>query len=612
MSSIVCIKCGAKNDQSARFCGQCGEKLAVIQLIPVSSVIRKRYKVEAILRQGPYSAVVKALDGNRGREVALKEVLLPETGPAAIESTIQGFKAKAGLLFHMSHPSLARVTDFFVESGKCYIVMDFIHGQDLQTIIDERNYTPLPQSQVLKWLIRILDALDYLHSHTPQLLFQDLKPSHIMISARGPVFLVDFGVSDYFKSLKSGGLFGTPGFAAPEQYKGFSDHRSDIYSLGAILHYLLSGINPASPNRPPFLFQGIRDVNPHVSSSFEKLIMSMLQMKIDDRPASVRQIIASLNSLGRDSGRSPDMFKRGIARYNQGEFESAIKSFKQSILLDPENVKAYLWRGMCNEGLGNVDSAIKDYTNALEIDFNYISALCKRGGVFLLQGENDKALLDFSRAVELDPNYAEAFKGRGLVYKEIGKFQEAIRDFDMALKIDQNYDEALLWRGLTYYTVGEFVLAIEDFDRAIEIRPEFEDAYMGRALAYDGLGRFDICIQDNTLAIEINPGSPSAYYGRGAAYRRMGMPSLALEDLDRAISLDPEYPDAYFERGLVQYEIGLVEDSIGDFTRAIEFDPQYAEAYKYRGKAYSRERNHKKAKEDLLKYEEITKNIGIY
>ena len=603
---VKCKNCGTENVDTAKFCINCGNHTVEIQKLSQSYIFNNRYHVEKAIKEGKNRGVFLCRDNLKNTEVVVKTGFLTGMENAEAEQIRNNFRNEARILLHLSHIALPKMIEFFCETDKCSLAMQLIQGQDLHSIMKERDNNPLPQGQVLKWLIQLLELLDYMHSHSPSILFKNLKPSHIMISAGDRLYAVDPGISEIFLPSGSMMISGSGGFAAPEVYKGFIDQRSDIYSLGAIAHYLLTGIDPSAPGVPPFSFGSLRQSSPYITESLDNLIMSMLEMKMEDRPQSVRQIITQLQSVFSSTGKSRGLFSRGMAQYNKGDFKQALKTFSRAIVINPENAKSYLWRGMAYESLGNPDAAADDYTRALSIDPMYMAALCKRGEIYSLKGENDKALSDFNDAIRLEPDYAEAYKGRGLVHKDMGEFRRAITDFNIAIDIDPGYDEAFLWRGLTYYTVGEFGLAIEDFDRAIEINPEYEDAYMGRALAYDGLGRFDVSIGDNTLALEINPDSPSAYYGRGSAYRRSGSPDLALQDLNMAIRLDREYADAYFERGLVLYEMSRLKEAIDDFSRAIRYDPEYREAYRYRGKSLKRTGRAEEAERDFEKYDSLS------
>lgn len=598
MSHIICKKCNAKNEETARFCGKCGRSLTTEITGGESDIIGEKYRVESIIHRGETGAVFRARDTESGVRVAIKEIILPP-------DISKEFVKEKFSIFHISHKSLPQVMNLFIEHGKIHLVTAFVYGQDLQTIMYERKNTPLPQSQVIVWLHQMLDILDYLHGRYPPIFLYNLKPSHFMVSAGGRIYLTDPGLSHFFMPIKKGEMTGTPGFASPEQYKGIVDEKSNIYSLGAVIHYLLTDINPATPELPPFSFEKIKNRNPEVTPGFECLVMNMLEIKSADRPESIHHIMITLENMKHVSKTPAAFFNHGIASYNRGDYEKAIKQFGRAIMLDPDFAKPYLWRGMTNENLGNFEKAMEDYSRAIEANPGYISALCKRGSLRSILGENNKALDDFNSAILTDPSYAEAFVGRGLVFRELEEFERAIGDFNRAIDIDPDFDKAYLWRGFAHYATGNYREAIEDLNQSLEINPEYEEAYVCRALTYHDMGEYEASIDDNNNALDINPESAMAYCGRGLSYKETGELAQALSDFEMAIEIDPDYNDAYDRRGTLNYELGRDEEALRDFNRAIEIDPESAEIYQKRGKVLERMGRREEAEMDFRRYEEL-------
>src|SRR5258708_4983506 len=152
------------------------------------------------------------------------------------------FLREALLLANLQHASLPAIYDYFIENGHWYFVMDYIPGPTLSTYIQQ--HAPLPPLEALNYALQLCDVLEYLHKQSPPVIFRDLKPSNIILSPDGRVMLVDFGIARYFKAgqLNDTTEFGSPGYAPPEQYKGEgqTDGRSDVYSLGVLLHEMLS------------------------------------------------------------------------------------------------------------------------------------------------------------------------------------------------------------------------------------------------------------------------------------------------------------------------------------------------------------------------------------
>ena len=213
----------------------------------IGQVIANRYRIVKLLGQGGFGAVYRAWDLNLKIPCALKENL--ELSDAAQRQ----FEREAIVLAGLSHPNLPRVTDHFSGPGANpgdppaqYLVMDYIDGQDLDQIVTANG--PLPERQAIQWANQVLSALEYLHAQNPPLVHRDVKPANIRIHSDGNAVLVDFGLVKKFdphRGTTTGAMAVSPGYSPPEQYgQGNTDARSDIYSLGATLYKLLTGIDP--------------------------------------------------------------------------------------------------------------------------------------------------------------------------------------------------------------------------------------------------------------------------------------------------------------------------------------------------------------------------------
>jgi serine/threonine protein kinase len=213
-----------------------------IMPLATGSLINNRYRIVRLLGQGGFGAVYRAWDTSLERPCAIKENL------GTTEDAQRQFKREARILANVVHPNLPRVTDHFIIPGQGqYLVMDFVEGEDLQSMID-RTGGPLPTQQVLHWIGQVCDALSYLHSQKPPIIHRDIKPANIRITPTDQAMLVDFGIAkiyDAHSETTVGARAVTPGFSPPEQYgKGTTDARSDVYALGATLFALLTGKVP--------------------------------------------------------------------------------------------------------------------------------------------------------------------------------------------------------------------------------------------------------------------------------------------------------------------------------------------------------------------------------
>lgn len=267
------------------------------------TILNNDYRIEKLLGEGGFGAVYRAWDLRFELHCAIKEN--KQTSPEGERQ----FLREAQLLRKLRHPNLPQVTDYFIlpspdgSGGTAYLVMDYIEGEDLEQKL-VRSGKPLDVNQALAWIGQICDALTYLHSQNPPVIHRDIKPGNIRITPDGRAFLVDFGLAKYYAPQSTttvGAKAVTPGFAPTEQYGSApTDPRSDVYSLGATLFYLLTRIPPVeAPNRmnganlPP-----LRSLNPDVPPAVVHAVMKALELFPRDRWASVADFHNALHRSG--------------------------------------------------------------------------------------------------------------------------------------------------------------------------------------------------------------------------------------------------------------------------------------------------------------------------
>ncbi len=272
------------------------EPMQAPSLLRAGEVLQGRYRIERVLGAGGMSTVYLALDlrfSQVRRLCAIKEMISHIPDPRMRALAQQSFEREAALLATLSHPAIPKIYDYFVEGERSYLVMEYIPGQDLETLL-RRTEGMLPVEEVVNWAVQICDVLHYLHSQQPPIIFRDLKPSNIMVDPYGRVFLVDFGIAKVFQAGQRGTMIGTEGYSPPEQYRGVADPRTDIYALGATLHHLLTRQDPRL--EPPFSFheRPIRRVNPAVPEALAQVVMRALEYDPERRFQSALEMKQAL------------------------------------------------------------------------------------------------------------------------------------------------------------------------------------------------------------------------------------------------------------------------------------------------------------------------------
>jgi WD40 repeat protein len=300
-SILYCDACGAANRAQAKFCFVCGQALpngtsSIEQLVP-DTLLKQRYRVISQVGKGGFGAVYKAEDIELGnRIVAVKEMSQRGLSPQELIEATEAFKREALLLANLMHPNLPRIYEHFSETGRWYLVMDFIEGETLEEYLGGKSGR-LPVEEVLDIGMQLCTVLDYLHTRQPPIIFRDLKPSNIIRTSTRHLYLVDFGIARHFKmgQAKDTIAFGSPGYAAPEQYgKAQTTPRSDIYSLGTALHQMLSGDDPSEK---PFRFASLQRSGLTIPTLLGRLVMQMVEMDEDKRPPSMAGIKEELQRI---------------------------------------------------------------------------------------------------------------------------------------------------------------------------------------------------------------------------------------------------------------------------------------------------------------------------
>jgi serine/threonine-protein kinase len=264
-------------------------------------LLRDRYKVRERIGQGGTGSIYLADDIRLdGRLCALKEVEYDRALPPDILAQArEQFFREASVLARLDHPNLPKVSDFFSNEQRDYLVMDYVPGKDLRERMLEakRNKSFITEKEVLHWALQLADALEYLHQQDPPIIHRDIKPSNIKLTLSGLLKLVDFGLvkimaPDEVTITVIQGQ-GTALYTPLEQYGGDDTHtdaRADIFAFGATLYHLLTNEPPAEA-RKRFLdtrsLTPLRDINPGISIRTEQAILWAMSLHPDNRPKDI-------------------------------------------------------------------------------------------------------------------------------------------------------------------------------------------------------------------------------------------------------------------------------------------------------------------------------------
>lgn len=275
--------------------------------LAAGTILQNRYRVVRPLGKGGMGAVYEALDLRLDATVALKETFSTD------DQLRKQFEREARMLAHLHHPSLPRVSDYFTEGDRAFLVMQFIEGVDLACIMTQQP-GPFPLDRVVAWADQLLDALIYLHSRDRQVIHRDIKPHNLKLTPQGQLALLDFGLAKAQphksgEGTSSAAIYGyTKQYAPLEQIQDLATGpQSDIYALGATLYHLLTGLKPpdalaratALVQSRPDPLRPANEVHWAIGPEIAAILKRAMAQSADDRYASASDFRNALWQVGR-------------------------------------------------------------------------------------------------------------------------------------------------------------------------------------------------------------------------------------------------------------------------------------------------------------------------
>lgn len=470
-------------------------------------------------------------------------------------------RQEADLLKNLKHPYLPRVYDFIEREDGVYTVMDYIHGEDMDTAI--KKHGKFTQKEVRKWAQQLGDVLSYLHSQNPPIIHSDIKPANIMLTEGGDICLIDFNISlaAGFESKTAVGI--SVGFSPPEQYRDPAlyermthnyiskhlsqrkeqkeeedrtqilnseasvpaytvfmgrgiDTRSDIYSLGITLYYLLTGIEPPIDfeQRIPIGHTGTK-----VSEGFAQILEKMMELNPDQRYQNGKEFYRAVQNCHK-------LDRRYIAmrRTQNGMQAAALTCLILGILL--------LFAG--------ADRKRKE-------DNAEYFALVEQAGIRMEEHQIEEALLLINTAKQMMPQRIRAYEEEIYLLYQSGDYEGCIRQGENYLNtypfaIEEAGDETAL--GNICFIIGNAFMEQKDYANArqmlelsIDYYPYNGIYYRDYAIVLAKLGQLDEAEVQLQRGMELGLPEDSVSMAKGELAQINAEPEKALQEFEQAIRL---------------------------------------------------------------------------
>lgn len=362
----------------------------------IGSVLDGKYEILTEIGRGGMSVVYLAMDTHLNKQWAVKEIRKKGSGKND-EVVVNSLLAEANMMKKLDHPSLPRIVDIIDNGRTIYVVMDYIEGESLDKILVENGVQP--EELVIGWAKQLCDALSYLHSQKPPIIYRDMKPANVMLKPEGNIKIIDFGIAREYKeqSLADTTVLGTKGYAPPEQYSGQTDIRSDIYALGMTMHHLLTGIDPRSGEA----YAPVRMWNPELSEGIELIIDKCVQPAAEHRYQNCQDLLYDLEH--------PELITKGHKKRQKRKLHLFVASAVLTIVCFAAGI-------ICT----GVSTSINNSNYSVLIATSTASSL-------------ENKIADYKRAIEIYPYRTEAYFRILEAYEDEGRFSKTENDEFMAL-----------------------------------------------------------------------------------------------------------------------------------------------------------------------------------
>jgi tRNA A-37 threonylcarbamoyl transferase component Bud32 len=249
-----------------------------------------RVKIVQIVGSGGWSAIYLCQWREKTPAILKEAVFPPGISDEVKQKASEQFDREVVLLAGLDHSQIAKVLDYFVEDGRQYMTLERITGPNLRSYIKDRG--AVSEAQTLKWAAELARIITYLHDRKPAIIHRDITPENLVIDMKGSLVLIDFGSANEFVGTVTGTLVGKPSYVSPEQFSGRANKQSDLYSLGGVLHFMLTGKDPE-----PLTVAHPKSAEPIISEELDALVADLMCLDLKNRLHSIDEVVERLEQM---------------------------------------------------------------------------------------------------------------------------------------------------------------------------------------------------------------------------------------------------------------------------------------------------------------------------
>ncbi len=593
------------------------EGSASAEMPPVSQAWGS-FRLLARVGHGSFGEVYRAWDPHLEREVAVKLLLPASVGG---EEDYQAILREARALAAVQHPNIVHVYGMDRHDGRVGYWTDFVHGKTLSFLVLAQG--PFGYREAALIGLDVAKALSAVHR--AGLLHRDIKAENVMREEGGRILLMDFGLSTL--PQRQTGVAGTPTYMAPELFSGSpATVASDIYAVGVLLFYLVTGQHPVrlggltarEASAAISKRKALVDLRPDLSESFMRTVSVAMEMDPAKRYASAGQLAEALaESLGAPlpagTVSAPPkaaskttlwvtiaallllavggsaLWLAGIPRSlhpSNSAATAGVPATQYDQFLKAQDQLQHYYKQ------ANIAAAITGFQEVLKADPNFALAQAGLGQGYFLQYRNngDAKLLDMAKqatakALQLDANLASPYITMARMAAMQGQTQLAMQQVQKAIALDPHSAEAYGALAAVYEAEGRTNDALTAIQRAIDLAPDSWQWPLQLGNYRIAAGNLKEAAAEYQRAVDLSKDNPMAYYDLGVANTQLGKLSEAEANLRASSSLEP-YVDTYSALGALAELAGKFDDAAALYKKAIELDADNYQAWGNLGSAY--------------------------